>query len=67
MKSVVDATEQWNLADTEAWKFARAFSARRRVEREVWENEEQKYAGSERKAGLRPGESGGGRWLDGRV
>ncbi|KAL6705519.1 hypothetical protein ACN47E_006636 [Coniothyrium glycines] len=65
MKKIVEAVEQWHLADTEAWKFARAFSARRRVERVVWEEEEKKYAGSERKAGLRPGESGG-RWLDGR-
>ena len=33
MRGIVDAVEQWNLADTEAWKFARAYSARRRVER----------------------------------
>lgn len=65
MKEVVESVEHWHLADTEVWRFARAFSARRRVEREVWEEEERKYAGSEKKAGLRPGE-GGGRWLDGR-
>lgn len=65
MKTIVDAVEQWNLADTEVWKFARAYSARRRMERKAWEQEEQKYAGSEKKAGARPGE-GGGRWLDGR-
>ncbi|KAF2036043.1 hypothetical protein EK21DRAFT_52600 [Setomelanomma holmii] len=53
MKETVDAVEQWNLADTEAWKFARAYSARRRMERKLWEEEEQKYAGSEKKAGIR--------------
>ncbi|OAL49985.1 hypothetical protein IQ07DRAFT_587661 [Pyrenochaeta sp. DS3sAY3a] len=63
MKSAVEAVEQWNLADTEAWKFARAYSARRHMERKVWEEDEKRYAGSEKKAGVRPG---GGRWLDGR-
>lgn len=47
MVKVREMVEAWNLADTEAWKFARAFSARRRVEREVWEQEERKYAGAE--------------------
>ncbi|KAF2460526.1 hypothetical protein BDY21DRAFT_406348 [Lineolata rhizophorae] len=42
-----EAVEAWNLADTEAWRFARAFGARRRVEREVWEEEERKFAGAE--------------------
>ncbi|KAH7361235.1 hypothetical protein BKA66DRAFT_471187 [Pyrenochaeta sp. MPI-SDFR-AT-0127] len=65
MKTIVEAVEQWNLADTEAWKFARAYSARRRMERKKWEEDEEKFAGSEKKAGVRPGESGG-RWLDGR-
>jgi hypothetical protein len=58
MRGIVDAVEQWNLADTEAWKFARAYSARRRVERKKWEEEERKYVGSESKA------SGKGRWTD---
>ncbi|KAI1494444.1 hypothetical protein F5X96DRAFT_616948 [Biscogniauxia mediterranea] len=40
-----DAMEAWNLADTEAWRFARAFLARARVERLKWEEEESKYAG----------------------
>lgn len=53
MKTVVDEVEKWNLADTEAWKFARAYSARRRMERKVWEEEEGKFAGSEKKAGVR--------------
>ncbi|KAK6605215.1 hypothetical protein H4I96_05797 [Botrytis cinerea] len=39
------AVEAWNLADTEAWRFARAFLARSRVERLKWEEEEKKYAG----------------------
>ncbi|KAL7787776.1 hypothetical protein V8C37DRAFT_404815 [Trichoderma ceciliae] len=29
--------EAWNMADTEAWRFTRAFSARRFLEREEWE------------------------------
>lgn len=39
------AMEAWNLADTEAWRFARAFLARSRVERMKWEEEESRYAG----------------------
>jgi hypothetical protein len=42
---VRNAVESWNLADTEAWKFARAFLAQSRVERLKWEEEERKYAG----------------------
>ncbi|KAI1800939.1 hypothetical protein F4811DRAFT_556352 [Daldinia bambusicola] len=38
------AIEAWNLADTEAWRFAKAFLARSRVERLKWEEEESKYA-----------------------
>ncbi|KAK6592404.1 hypothetical protein H4I95_11795 [Botrytis cinerea] len=56
------AVEAWNLADTEAWRFARAFLARSRVERLKWEEEEKKYAGG---AGAERGkESGWGRWFD---
>jgi len=62
MLDVIAMVEDWNQYDTEAWKFARAFSARRRMERKKWEEEEQKFAGSERKAGV--GGSGGGRWHD---
>lgn len=40
-----NAIEAWNLADTEAWKFARAFLARERVERKRFEEEESRYAG----------------------
>jgi hypothetical protein len=53
MKTIVNDVEQWNLADTEAWKFSRAYSARRRMERKVWEEAEGKFAGSEKKAGMR--------------
>ncbi|KAK7746669.1 hypothetical protein SLS53_001854 [Cytospora paraplurivora] len=42
--SIRNAIEAWNLADTEAWKFARAFLARERVERMKFEEEESKYA-----------------------
>lgn len=45
---VREAIEAWNLADAEAWRFARAFEARRRVERLRWEEEEAPYAGSGR-------------------
>ena len=54
------AIEAWNLADTEAWRFARAFLARHRLERLKWEEEEKNYAGgvgAER-------EKGKGRWFD---
>jgi len=55
------AIEAWNLADTEAWRFARAFLARNRVERLNWEEEEKKYAGG---AGAERGKSEGwGRWI----
>ncbi|KAH8730467.1 hypothetical protein GQ44DRAFT_768235 [Phaeosphaeriaceae sp. PMI808] len=53
MRSIVEAVEAWSLADTEAWKFARAYSARRRMERKIWEEDEQNFAGSEKKAGIR--------------
>ncbi|ROV95151.1 hypothetical protein VSDG_05775 [Cytospora chrysosperma] len=42
--AVRNAIEAWNLADTEAWKFARAFLGRERVERIKFEEEESKYA-----------------------
>ncbi len=60
---VRDAIEAWNLADTEAWRFARAFLARAHVERANWEHEEAKYAGG---AGSERGmkRSSWGHWLD---
>lgn len=38
------AIEAWNMADTEAWRFTRAFLARINVDRLEWEKEEKKYA-----------------------
>ena len=62
-KSAVEDIEKWNSYDTEAWKFARAWGGRRRVERKVWEEQENGFAGSERKSGVKPA-SGGLRWTD---
>jgi len=45
--------EAWNLADTEAWRFARAYRARSVVERVKWEEEERGYGAEGR---------GKGRW-----
>ncbi|KFY19804.1 hypothetical protein V493_07828 [Pseudogymnoascus sp. VKM F-4281 (FW-2241)] len=39
------AIEAWNLGDAEAWRFARAFMARRTMERRLWEEEERKVTG----------------------
>jgi len=43
-----EVVEAWNLADTEAWRFARAFRARAASERQQWEEEESKYGGAGR-------------------
>jgi hypothetical protein len=40
---VRDAVEAWNLADTEAWKFVRAYGARKAMEKAKWEEEEERY------------------------
>ncbi|KAK8198484.1 hypothetical protein M8818_006349 [Zalaria obscura] len=53
---VRDVVEAWNLADTEVWRFARAYNARRRVERLKWDEEEKKFAGGEK--------GSWGRWWD---
>ena len=60
MVRIKEMVEAWNLADSEAWRFSRAFSARRRVERLKWEEEESSYAGAEKnnKGGW------GSRWSD---
>lgn len=61
-QKIKSAIEAWNLADTEAWRFARAFQARATMERQKWEDEEKKYAGS---AGAERGKSTGwGRLFD---
>ncbi|MCJ1244009.1 hypothetical protein MMC30_001206 [Trapelia coarctata] len=56
-----EAVEAWNLADTEAWRFVRAYEARGRMERMKWEEEERKFVAG--KEGERRGE-GWGRWFD---
>jgi hypothetical protein len=43
--ALLAALEAWNLADTEAWRFARAYLARGAVERRKWEEEEARYVG----------------------
>ncbi|KAK4130308.1 hypothetical protein BT67DRAFT_452536 [Trichocladium antarcticum] len=59
------AVEAWNLADTEAWRFARAYRARQSVERRRWDQAEARYAG-----GMGSGRNtatarhGWDRWLD---
>ncbi|KIW01156.1 uncharacterized protein PV09_07442 [Verruconis gallopava] len=58
--AIRDAVESWNLADTEIWRFTRAYSARRRLERLKWEDEEEHYAGAEKKGS----KSRWGRWFD---
>ena len=40
-----NAVEAWNLADTETWKFVRAFNARRGLERHDWQEAEDTYLG----------------------
>ncbi len=42
-----EVAEAWNLADTEAWKFIRAYRARGDLERESFEKQESRYAGSD--------------------
>ncbi|KAL2110413.1 hypothetical protein VUR80DRAFT_1215 [Thermomyces stellatus] len=56
-----EAIEAWNLADTEAWKFARAFMARRTMKRIEWEEEERKYIDG---AGSEKGRHTWNRWMD---
>lgn len=48
IKAAIETKEQieaWNLADAEAWKFIRAYNARRRIERRQWEEEESQFLG----------------------
>lgn len=63
-KRLREAVEAWNLADSEAWRFARAFLARSGVERAKWEEEEKKFAGGAGAEG--GGRAGWGRWFDSR-
>lgn len=60
-KKIRTSMEAWNLADTEAWKFARAYMARNEMERLRWEEEEEQYAGG---AGAVRKKKSSGRWFD---
>jgi hypothetical protein len=62
-KELRRAVEAWNLADSEAWRFVRAYGARKRMERRRWEEEEKAYAGG---AGGEDAarKQGWGRWFD---
>ncbi|KHN99194.1 uncharacterized protein MAM_02892 [Metarhizium album ARSEF 1941] len=53
--------EAWNMADTEIWKFVRAFQSRRHQEREQWEKLEATYS---RGSGTEQGRSAWFRWQD---
>lgn len=53
--------EAWSMADTEAWKFARAFAARRRMVWEQWDKAEGKYSQG---AGTEKGRNTWNRWQD---
>lgn len=48
---IVSAAEAWNLADTEAWKFVKAYGARTVVERMRWRGEESRYDQTGRRKG----------------
>ena len=56
-KGEVAAVEAWSIGDVEAWKFVRAFAARRTKVRRDWDDGEKGFAGTETKGGW-------GRWLD---
>lgn len=43
VKAVKTSVEKWNLADTEAWRFVRAYGARKAMERARWEEDEERF------------------------
>ncbi|KAF9887977.1 hypothetical protein FE257_009366 [Aspergillus nanangensis] len=47
---IKDVSEAWNLADTEVWRFVRAYRARSVVERKKWEEEEKDFIGAKPRA-----------------
>ncbi|KYK55365.1 hypothetical protein DCS_07328 [Drechmeria coniospora] len=53
--------EAWNMADSELWRFVRAFEARRALERSEWEKGEAEYSTG---AGPERGHSAWSRWYD---
>lgn len=50
MRAVAEA---WNLADSEAWKFVKAYRARADLERKIFEKEEAKFGGSKARGASR--------------
>lgn len=44
-KATREVVEAWNLADTEMWRFVRAWNARGRMQRRKWEEEEEDFLG----------------------
>ncbi|KAA8648720.1 uncharacterized protein ATNIH1004_004605 [Aspergillus tanneri] len=44
--NIKDVAEAWNLADTEVWRFVRAYRARSIVERKKWEEDERDFVGA---------------------
>lgn len=48
-KRMNEVIEKWNMADAELWNFVRAFALRRRKEREIWDNEEKRFLGGEKR------------------
>ncbi|KAK1139671.1 hypothetical protein N8T08_000540 [Aspergillus melleus] len=47
--NIKDVAEAWNLADTEVWRFVRAYRARSVVERKKWEEDEKDFVGARAK------------------
>ncbi|KAL3454955.1 hypothetical protein BJX64DRAFT_298579 [Aspergillus heterothallicus] len=43
--NIRSVAEAWNMADTEIWKFVKAYRARSTVEREKWEESEKNFLG----------------------
>ncbi|KAL2798398.1 hypothetical protein BJX66DRAFT_295509 [Aspergillus keveii] len=43
--NIRSVTEAWNMADTEIWKFVKAYRARSIVERKKWEESEKNFLG----------------------
>jgi hypothetical protein len=43
IRHIREVVEAWNLADTEAWRFTRAYQARAVVERKKWQEEERGF------------------------
>ncbi|KAJ0424459.1 hypothetical protein BJY00DRAFT_263975 [Aspergillus carlsbadensis] len=43
--NIRSVTEAWNMADTEIWKFVKAYRARNIVERKKWEESEKDFLG----------------------